>query len=367
MKKLTIALLIFWGQLLFSPLSAQHLSPYFNKVEYRELLLISFRTTTNEKYYKKYPAPRNYQLVYQSKVVGMDNLWQLWLNRSKTIAVVSIRGTTIKPESSLANFYAAMVPATGDLHLSKTDTFQYYLADNPKAAVHVGWLISMAYLSRDIVPKIDSLYKTGVKEFLLMGHSQGGAINYLLTAYLYGLQHKGVIPKDIRFKTYCSAAPKPGNLYFAYYYEKLTQNGWGYNVVNAADWVPETPISIQTLNDINSPNPFENAKEGFKNLKFPRNVVAKHIYNQLDKPTKKAQRKYEKYLGQMTSKFIRKKLTGFIPPEEYVHSSYYVRTGTTIVLYPGKDYFDFFAKDKDSFFLHHGLEYYLYLTDKLVQ
>jgi len=208
----------------------------------------------------------------KSKTIGLDNHWDLWINKSSTIAVISIRGTTLKPESSLANLYAAMVPAKGKLQLTKTDTFEYELAPNPEAAVHVGWLISMAYLSRDILPKIDSLYSTGVKNILLMGHSQGGAINYLLTAYLYNLQMKGALPKDLRFKTYCSAAPKPGNLYFAYYYEMLTRNGWGYNIVNSVDWVPETPISIQTLNDINHSNPFTNAKRKLKKLKFPQNT-----------------------------------------------------------------------------------------------
>ncbi len=366
MMKTTIFIIItILGQVFYQPLYGQHLKPYFSKSEYKELLLISLRTTTNEKYYSKYPEPRDYAMVYQSKVVGLDNLWQLWINHNNTIAVISIRGTTVNPASTLANLYAAMVPAKGTIHLSKTDTFSYELAEDSKAAVHIGWLISMAYLSRDIVPKIDSLYKTGIKDILLMGHSQGGAINYLLTAYLYNLQQKGVIPGDVRFKTYCSASPKPGNINFAMYYEKLTQNGWAYNVINSADWVPETPISIQTLNDINKPNPIVNAKNEIKKLKFPKNLFAKHIYNKLDKPTKKAQRNYEKYLGKITSKFITKKLIDFIPPEEYVHSSNYVRTGATVVLNADKDYYSYFEKDKGSFFLHHGLEYYLYLTDEL--
>jgi hypothetical protein len=364
MKKTILIFTIILGLTTFFPLFAQQLKPYFNKTEYKELLLISLRTNTNQKYYSQYPEPQNYKMIYQSKETGLDNLWQLWINTVKPIAVISIRGTTANPESTLANLYAAMIPANGKIRLSKTDTFSYVLSENPKAAVHIGWLISMAYLSRDILPKIDSLYKTGIKDFLLTGHSQGGAINYLLTAYLYHLQQQGTIPKDIRFKTYCSAAPKPGNLYFAYSYEKDTRNGWGYNVVNAADWVPEMPISIQTLNDINRPNPIISAQKNIKNLKFPKNILAKHIYNKLNKPTRKAQQNYEKYLGEMTSKFIRKKLVNFIPPDEYVHSSNYVRTGITIVLYPQKDYYDFFANDKGSFFLNHGLKYYLYLIDK---
>jgi hypothetical protein len=141
----------------------------------------------------------------------------------------------------LENLYAAMVPANGKLILDNADTFNYCLAPGNKAAVHVGWLIGTAFLSKDIVPKIDSLYKSGIKDLLLMGHSQGGAINYLLTAYLYSLQKQNILPGDIRFKTYCSAAPKPGNLFFAYYFESITENGWAFNVVNSADWVPETP------------------------------------------------------------------------------------------------------------------------------
>ncbi len=69
-----------------------------------------------------------------------------------------------------------MVPAQGELKLSNDFTFKYHLAENPRAAVHVGWLIGVAYLAKDILPKIDSCYKKGIKEFIIMGHSQGGAL-----------------------------------------------------------------------------------------------------------------------------------------------------------------------------------------------
>jgi len=343
---------------------SQSLKPYFDKAEYKELIYISVITNANEKFQSKIPKPRNYKMIYQSQVIGIENRWDLWLNSELTNAVISIRGTAPKPESWLANFYAAMVPAKGNLLLSEKDTFKYELAPSPKAAVHIGWLISMAYLSKDILPRIDSLYNIGIKDFLIVGHSQGGAINFLLTAYLYNLQQVGTIPSDIRFKTYCSAAPKPGNLYFAYHYEMLTQNGWGYNVINSADWVPETPISIQTLNDFNTTNPFVNAKEQIKNLKFPKNIVIKSLYKKLDKPTKKAQRNYEKYLGEKASKIIMKNLNGFIPPSEYFESNNYVRTGTTIVLYADDDYFRIFPDSKEKIFIHHGFEPYLYLLKK---
>ncbi|MCD8540625.1 MAG: hypothetical protein LRY55_13325 [Leadbetterella sp.] len=135
-------------------------------------------------------------------------------------------------------------------------------------------------------------------------------------------------------------------------------------MINTADWVPEMPVSIQTLNDFNTVNPFINAKGLIKKQKFPNNLVLKRVYNQLNKPTRKAQKKYEKYLGQMASRLIQKNLTGFTPPL-YYSSNYYVRTGTTIVLLPDENYFKVFPNDATKLFCHHLLEQYLFLTDLL--
>ena len=342
---------------------AQQFKPGFDKNEYRELMLISARSTANPAYYKEFPEPSNFKMIYQSKSIGLDNLWDLWAN-NRNQAVISIRGTTEKPESWLSNFYAAMVPAKGELKLNEKEVFNYQLATNPKAAVHVGWLLSMAYLSKEIIPKIKEQYQKGTKEFLIMGHSQGGGISFLLTSHLYNLQQLNQLPKDIRFKTYCSAGPKPGNLYYAYEYEAVTQGGWAYNVVNSADWVPEMPISIQTLKDFNNVNPFTNAEVIIKKQKFPKSLVLKHIYNQLNNPTKKAQENYEKYLGGMTSKMIKKNISGFDPPL-YYNSNHYVRTGATIVLLPDDAYFKQFPDDSTKLFPHHFHAQYLLLLDKL--
>jgi hypothetical protein len=354
--------ILFFFVFFINSTNARELKPGFNKQEYRELLYISAKTNTPDSVVFKIPAPEYHKLIYKSEVIGLDNRWDLWINRKNTVAVISIRGTTMKMESSLENLYAAMVPAKGELVFSKSDTFKYNLVPDAKAAVHVGWLLSMALLSRDIVPKIDSLYTAGIKNFLLMGHSQGGAINYLLTAYLYSLQRDDILPKDIRFKTYCSAAPKPGNLFFAYYYENITKE-WAVTVVNSADWVPETPISIQTLNDFNETNLFRTIKNQINKIKFPKNLIFKHIYNQLDNPTIKAQHRYQKYLGELTSKLIRKELPGFSPPE-YVESSNYVRTGRMVVLYADEEYYNKFPKSGEDIAVHHNFSAYLYLLEK---
>ena len=342
--------------------NAQHLKPGFDKSEYIELLRVSSRLGDSS-YFKKIAAPQRFHFVYRSPVVGLDNRWDLW-SSNDNVAVISIRGTTTSSISWMANFYAAMVPAKGWLQLSEKDSFQYHLADNPKAAVHVGWLVSTAFLSKDILPKIDSLYKAGVKDVLIMGHSQGGAIAYLLTAYLYNLQKQNVLPADIRFKTYCSAGPKPGNLFFAYDYEAMTQNGWAYNVVNSADWVPETPTSIQTLCDFNTTNPFTNAKAFIKKQKWPKRWLLRYAFGRIDKPSNKAAKNYQKYLGKYVSKAIKEHLPGFVPPV-YYNSQDYVRTGSTVVLLADEAYYKLYPDSKTKVFVHHFHAPYIYLAEKL--
>lgn len=338
------------------------LQPGFQKQEYIDLMMLSAQFG-GEEYAKEFKPDAKYRMVYRSPEIGLDNRWDLWMEGRET-AVLSIRGTTEKGESWLANLYAAMVPAKGEIQLSTNEKFQYNLASDPKAAVHVGWLVSTGYLSNDILPKLDSLYQTGTRNVVILGHSQGGAIAYLLTAHFYALQRSGRIPADIRFKTYCSAAPKPGNLYFAYEYEHITQNGWAYNVVNSADWVPEVPVSIQTMGDFNTTNPFKNAPKMIKQLPFPQNLVVKSIYNSLKKPLDKAQRRYQKYLGKFASKGVAKNLEGYVAPQ-YFESNNYVRTGNTIVLFADEAYYKIYPDNPDKLFSHHFHGQYVFLASKL--
>jgi len=348
--------------LLFNIAIAQKLKPGFDKAEYIELLRMNAKIGDAARF-KQVPKPEHFNLNYRSPVMGLSNMWELWSSQD-SIAAISIRGTTGEQVSWLANFYAAMVPATGRLTLSNTDTFNYKLADNPNAAVHAGWLIAMGFLAKDILPRLDSCYKAGIRDFFIVGHSQGGGIAYLLTAYLYALQKANILPDDLRFKTYCSAGPKPGNLYFAYDYEKYTAGGWAFNVVNDVDWVPEVPISIQTLHDFNPVNPFNNARAKIKKMKFPKNIALGIVFNRLDKSSRKAQRNYQKYLGKKLSPSVGKNLPGFQAPTFFA-SSNYVRTGNTIVLSGKEDYFRIYPANSSKPFEHHSPYAYLYLADKL--
>lgn len=338
------------------------LKPGFIKAEYLELLKISSRQG-DTLYDPKLPAPTKSNMVYRSKITGLDNRWDLWLS-DDSIAVISIRGTTMQTESWMENLYAAMVPAKGKLNLSNTFEFNYNLSDNPNAAVHIGWLIGTAYLAKDIIPKIDSCFNNGIRDFLIMGHSQGGAIAYLLTSHLENQKQIGILDNSIQFKTYCSAAPKPGNLYYAYEFESMTQDGWAFYVVNAADWVPETPFTIQTTDDFYKINPFTNAKAIIKNAPFPKNIELRYSYNQLTKPSKKASKKFQKYLGKIMSKYIKKYLPEFTPPN-YYNSTDYVRTGHTIVLQTDEEYYKLFPDEEGKLWRHHLFEPYIYLTEQL--
>lgn len=351
------------------PAFSQILQPGFSKAEYIETLkanhkvhiaLDKWATDTTMVY------PQDYTFTYRSPRVGFDNIWDLWVHKKQRVAMISVQGTTSTEASFLANLYAAMVPAKGELQLEDSFLFHYNLSNDSCAAVHVGWLISLAYLSSTIEQQIDSCYKAGIKDFILTGHSQGGGIAYLLTSYLENLKATHRLPADIRFKTYCSAAPKPGNLFYAYTYEHLTYGGWAFNVVNTADWVPDVPFSVQTVNDFPAINPFRNAKKVIRKQKFPKNIALKHVYNSMSKPSFKAQRNYQKYLGKMVSKAVKQRFPDYKTPD-YFNSNHYVRTGVTIVLYADEAYFKIYPNDPQNpnIWHHHLPKGYLWLVGRL--
>src|SRR6202008_1816541 len=111
--------------------------------------------------------------------------------------------------------YMGMISNRGSIIVDKNYIFNYKIAEDTNAYVHLGWMLGLAYMAPEITNQIDQLYKKGIKDILIMGHSQGGGIAFLLRSYLQYLNEK-TLPKDIVYKTYCSAPPKPGNLYYSY-------------------------------------------------------------------------------------------------------------------------------------------------------
>ncbi|MGA0556648.1 lipase family protein [Larkinella sp. VNQ87] len=347
-----------------SVLPAQNrLKPGFQVQEYLEMLGVAAMQYDTIELKERPPLGPEYKFVYRSPVGGLFNRWQLFV-RSDKVAVIDIRGTTTDMPSWAENFYAAMVPATGSITLNDSTNFEYKLANDPKAMVHIGWVIGLGSLAPTILTQLRAQYASGVREFLLMGHSQGAAINFLLRSYLHYLMERGDLPKDLILKTYCSAAPKPGNLFYTYDYDYITRNGWGLTVVNAADWVPETPFSLQTLDDFNPTNPFRDVKTALRKQPLFVRLYAGNIYRKLNKRSQKSQRTFEKYLGGLVSKVIRKSMPQFQPPR-YEHSSNYMRAGVPIVLQPDETYRREYPEDPKKIFQHHFFAPYYSLAKRI--
>lgn len=339
---------------------AQHLNSGFDKEEYLEVLRINGHLYgPDERYDVQVDPPANSEMIYRSEEMGLNNLYEIWIKEDHT-AVFCTRGSIDTDLSWLANLYAVMVPATGKLKIDTDFVFNYSLADDPEAAVHVGYLVSTAFLSRDMLPRIKELYGKGIKDIMLVGHSQGGGISYLLTAYFYRLQETGELPKEIRFKTYCSAAPKPGNLYFAYEYENKT-SGWAYQIVNTKDWVPQTPFTVQKYQDLPTRNPVAPIASTIRKQALKKRIAFRMLKN----PSEKAVVNYQKILGHHVSKMIKEYLPHFEEPA-YFPSNNYVRTGTQIVLKPDKDYLLMYNEaENDNSMLHHSLVPYYQLAQKI--
>jgi len=358
---------LFISLILFNlTVAAQDLKPGFDPAEFVKVLHLSGAATdtaTAKEHIRTYGA---YHLVYVSPVVGMDNRWYLWLRNDEKEMVINLRGTTASSSSWVENFYAAMIPAVGTLKISDTNTFNYKFSDNPRAMVHVGWAVGIGSLMPTIEQKLHEYYKKGVKQIIITGHSQGAAMAFLLRTYIYYQQQAGILPKDLIIKTYCSGAPKPGNQYFAYDYEFITRGGWGYTIVSAADWVPEVPFSIQTVNDFNEVSPFTHAKKYIrKQKKFLLRLYLLHAFNQMDKPTHKARSRFKKYLGHRAGAIVVKKFMPGYQQPLYANSSNYARAGSPIILQPDSVYYNRFPNNTLDIFMHHNFNAYFYLMKKI--
>lgn len=349
---------------LSGPSLGQVLHPGFDGEEFAEVLRINSRFSESKELAKYIPEPQHSRLLYKSGEVGLVNHWQLWL-KDNQVAVICTRGSTREGESWLANLFAAQIPAKGSLQIEKDFTFQYDLSDHPRAAVHAGYVFSSAFLIRDIMPRIDSCYRAGIRDFILSGHSQGGGITYMVSAYLLRLQKLGILPADMRIKVYTSASPKPGNLYFAYSYETMVGEGWSNHVVNTEDWVPQSPFTVQTVKDLPDVNPVPALQATLKKQSFFKRLFFRSLYKKATGPSQKAVDRYQKYLGNYTGKQIKKYYPDFVIPE-FAPSNEYVRTGKQVVLYPDSSYFVNFdySKDKKQIMLHHSTVAYYYLLKR---
>lgn len=329
------------------------LQPGFNADEYLEMSVLNniisgFPTP-------QLPTNTKYQLIHKSSPSKLDNVWAYFRKKDQPLGVIVIRGTSGNNNSWMENFYAAMIPAQGKLEFNNGTSFSYQLADRADATVHVGWTLGFSYMVDSLKALMDQEIQKGIKDFIVTGHSQGGAIAYYLSTWL-----KRNYP-SLQIKVYCSAAPKPGNTGFAYDFNFLFRDGWAYNVVNEWDWVPEMPFSLQTMRDFNATNPFNNLKMVIKKQRIPIKWVLKKYYNDLSKTSEKAQKKFQKRLGTTIGGFIQKfDPTVQLPPFSSTHQ--YTIAGTPIILKVTEEYRNKYPqRSEQKIFLHHSIVNYVEL------
>lgn len=339
------------------------LRPGFDAVEYMEVLQ-RCSGQINHVVFAKTAPPFTFHKVYTSPEMGLHNRWEMWLSNDSTVMTVNLRGTVSNVDNGLENLYAAMIPAVGKIHLNDSTDFEYKLAENKAATVHAGWSIGVCSLIPDIERQIRKYYDRGIKQLIIEGHSQGGALAFLLRSHLYYRMKEGAMPSDMVIKTYCSAAPKPGNQYYAYDFNFINRDGWALTVVSSLDWVPESPFTVQRFSDMNEVNPFAGSKAMLKKMPFFIRWYLKHVYNRTNRATRKAQRRYTHYLGHTAQKFARKYAHGLEMPA-YAKTMDYVSAGTPVVLVPDDAYFKQFANVKYHIFMHHFFEQYYYLTSHI--
>lgn len=125
-----------------------------------------------------------------------------------------------------------------------------------EAKVHLGFRVALESMTVNAETKknLCALFKGLGKEEIdlyITGHSLGGPIASLCAAWL----RAGGIP-GIRFniKCYTFASPKPGNDAYASNFDMaLTNGGYCYRIANSLDTVPQLPLTLQAIKDLNNP------------------------------------------------------------------------------------------------------------------
>ncbi len=356
MQKQVLVLFLFLAQFNFAQ---QKLKSGFDAKEYLEVLHLEWAHQDSGKYAPK-SIPANYKRLYRSPEVGLKNKFDFWL-RDDSVGVFCLR-FTVGGASWLENFYSGMIKSSGTLNINDSTSFNYKFSNDEKALVHHGWAIGIAHLAPLITEKIREYSSLGIKEYIFIGHSQGAALTFLMRSYLE-YASENIVPKNLIYKVYSSAAPKPGNLFYAYDYDFITRNGWGFRIVNTYDWVPQTPFTTQTISDLHPINPFSKRKELMRrHVKKPIvKLIVNHAVNDMERSAVKTNRKYKKHLTKRLSPFIKKSLPQYKSPQ-IENSNFYVPAGSSIILQPDSNYNSLFKYNGENVFYNHMFEPYIYLT-----
>lgn len=293
----------------------------------------------------KTPEPNGFEKVFRSQTSPLMNRFDVWKSKNNT-AVIAIRGSIVDPGamSFAAAFYCPMVAATGKIKVSETEYFEYKLAELPNAGVSTGILLGLYFISDDLVEQINILHQEGIKDIVIIGHSQGSAIANLATSFLWYLQKDGKIPADIIMKTYCIADPKVGNRQYALNYDILTNGGYALSVNNILDWVPLINVTLQSSFDFPPISPFQNLKQFFTDINFNPAPNFDDSYKMYSAKINSAIDQNLDLIHQTVFPRIKNAIPGYEEPE-FMKSFDYERSGVSVPLVPDGEYYKLFPND----------------------
>lgn len=293
-----------------------------------------------------------YKIIKTVDSIAMDNSWSIIKFKDK--GIISFRGTTSKQISWLENFYSAMIPAKGEITLPTGKIVNYKFSGNKRAGIQTGWSLAIIIMYPEIIEDIKKLNNEGIFNIYITGHSQGGALALLFRAFLEHIP-ESILSLKNNYKTYAFAAPKPGNRFFSYDYNRIcNSNLSSFTFINPYDWVPLTPFTVQSPNNTVEVNPFsefENSKEG----SLIKRIALHQMYNSMKNPIVKSQKKLNKTLGKRVGNLIKKDIGDFKVPEYLLDASYFP-VGISIMLKQFQPIVN--PKDnKDIFWQHHPSNY----------
>ncbi|MDD5363631.1 MAG: hypothetical protein PHN88_16025 [Ignavibacteria bacterium] len=342
------------------------LKPGYDKAEMTMLLPVMERTyDTSDIGGFKTPEPTKVKRVFRSKVSPLMNRFDVWITDDKK-AILSIRGSIIDTAalSFTAAFYVPMVPAIGKIKMSDSKTFEYKVAELPGAGVHLGMLLALGHISDELIDQIKKQYADGIRDFIILGHSQGSGIGFLATSYIRYLQKDGKLPADFRLKTYNIAAPKTGNVQYAYDYEKITMGGWAMSVNNVLDWVPNIGVTLQSAQDFPKISPFINLKGFFTDLNYKPGAKFDDAAQKFLSVVPNAGEELAKVVHEYVYSKVLKAMPGYVEPE-LLKTTDFERAGLNIPMIPNADYYKLFPNDvkKSQVWENHSVyPYYILVT-----
>jgi hypothetical protein len=191
-----------------------------------------------------------------------DNAWEFWRKAESNQYAVVVRGTVENFGSIMDDVLATTLKSDGFLEVGpQKKRLPLRFAPVEDGAIHLGFTWGAAILTfhkeKGILRELLNIPNNS--EIYITGHSQGAAIATLLHALLYYAGQAGtdtpfgvaMRAKQLSFKSYVFAQPKPANWQFCQDFAQIAGNqGWAICLNNSRDWVPQVPFAFGLIDDI---------------------------------------------------------------------------------------------------------------------